>query len=231
MINGRYSLLRYSANEGAVLEVSERFTENLKSVAGVAVPVVISENFAEFAYCKARITASLITSAVSDVSLLSVTNMMANIDVKESSTSAMSGNAYSSQDIYYLVEYPSDLKASCYMSCTISTGLAVEENLISSTSIVKNIEDTGFFAGDILQAISGGSTVYTATMEINVQLKPGSELRIDTENYTVLLDGENILYLQSGDWPELSRDLAYITIDSLSGGTLTGEVVYSERWL
>ena len=68
-------------------------------------------------------------------------------------------------------------------------------------------------------------------MEINVQLKPGSELRIDTENYTVLLDGKNILYLQSGDWPELSRDLAYITIDSLSGGTLTGEIVYSERWL
>lgn len=66
---------------------------------------------------------------------------------------------------------------------------------------------------------------------IRVSLPAGSELRIDSERYTVTLDGENILHLQEGDWLMLDRDLCEITVDSGTGAELTGKMVWTERYL
>ena len=63
------------------------------------------------------------------------------------------------------------------------------------------------------------------------EIPAGSELRIDCENYTVTLDGVNILHLQDGDWPQFSRELMSLMVGSGSGNTLEGRVMYRERWL
>lgn len=66
---------------------------------------------------------------------------------------------------------------------------------------------------------------------LNVELPVGSELRIDTENYTVTLDGENILHLQEGEWLSLSRGLISAHVDNGTAGDINGSLIYRERWL
>ena len=60
-------------------------------------------------------------------------------------------------------------------------------------------------------------------------IPPGSELRIDSDNFTVTLDGENVLYMQEGDWIDLERQLRGLVINA--AGSLEGEVIYTERYL
>lgn len=69
------------------------------------------------------------------------------------------------------------------------------------------------------------------TLLVRVTLPVGSELRIDSENYTVTLDGENVLHLQEGDWLALDRGLVNVTVDSGVAGSLVGQLVFTEKYL
>lgn len=72
---------------------------------------------------------------------------------------------------------------------------------------------------------------FTESTRIDITLPPGGEIRIDSETYRALMNGENILYAQSGDWLTLSRELLYFDIESASGGDLMGTIIYTERYL
>lgn len=65
---------------------------------------------------------------------------------------------------------------------------------------------------------------------VEVEMAPGDELRINSENFTVTLNGENMLHLQRGSWPMMSRDVNALTIEA-EGGEVSGTLVYQERWL
>ena len=56
-------------------------------------------------------------------------------------------------------------------------------------------------------------------------------LVIDSDNFRVLLNGNNAIKYHSGDWiDELCRDTKSIKIES-GGNTLTAEIYYQELWL
>lgn len=65
---------------------------------------------------------------------------------------------------------------------------------------------------------------------LEVEMAPGDELRINSENFTATLNGENMLHLQRGSWPMMSRDVNALTIEA-EGGEVSGTLVYQERWL
>lgn len=70
--------------------------------------------------------------------------------------------------------------------------------------------------------------------EVAVSLPPGAVLEIDSDNFTVKLNGENVLYAQSGEWIFVSRDTQQISLDVTSwnaGTRLRGEMAYRERYL
>ena len=46
-----------------------------------------------------------------------------------------------------------------------------------------------------------------------------------------MLDGENVLYAQSGDWINVSRELLRLIVESATGGALEGQLIYTERYL
>ena len=231
MINGRYSLTRYSANIGASIEVSDSFVDNMRGVAGSAVFIDISDVYDETATCRGRITASLITSATINTILDHSVSMVANVDVSDDMTSNMHGETYSSQNIYDEVSFINDVTGSSYLSVNIPTSFDTSGTVLGSSAICKNISDSEIFATEVFLASVGGGTVEDFVLAINISIPPGGELRIDSENYTVTLNGQNVLYAQSGYWPILSRDLAQMTVDSGTGGKMTGEIVYAERWL
>ncbi len=66
---------------------------------------------------------------------------------------------------------------------------------------------------------------------VNVVIPPGSTLVIDSDNYVVLLDGENVIHAQSGDWLWLDRSVYDVLLESNGQVNVDAEMLYTERWL
>lgn len=70
----------------------------------------------------------------------------------------------------------------------------------------------------------------TETITIGVSIAPGGKLVIDSENFVVLLDGENALDKHSGAWLNLARNVERVTF-SPAGSAVAINVLYTERYL
>ena len=99
-------------------------------------------------------------------------------------------------------------------------GLAVAKNVPASLKVSEVLTS-------ILEATS--QTTERATLQLTIP--PGGELRIDSDLFIVLLNGENALHTQSGDWINISRNLLRLIVESASGGLLQGQLIYTERYL
>lgn len=102
--------------------------------------------------------------------------------------------------------------------------------LSMSSTVVKDFP-RGYLATTGLYVTAGAIFLDEERIAIACTIPPGGVLRIDTENYTVTLDGENILHLQSGDWPKLARGLQQLLVASGTGGALAGSLTYQEAYL
>ena len=86
-------------------------------------------------------------------------------------------------------------------------------------------------AWEVLTSMGEATSQTTQRASFQLTIPPGGELRIDSGLFTVLLDGENALHTQEGDWVELSRSLVRLTVECAQGGGLAGQIVYQERYL
>lgn len=66
---------------------------------------------------------------------------------------------------------------------------------------------------------------------IDVTLYPGHELRIDSDLFNVMLNGQNAIHLQRGDWIYLDRNSTELLLEAGTGGRLDGQIIYQERYL
>ena len=73
----------------------------------------------------------------------------------------------------------------------------------------------------------------TKTCVLTVTLRPSQVLIIDANNYNVLLNNQNAIEVQSGDWiDELNRNTTDISITAASGvSNLSATILYTERYL
>ena len=92
------------------------------------------------------------------------------------------------------------------------------------------LEPEGF---ELVSASATADAIETKVCVLNVTLRPGQRLIVDANNYNVLLDGENAIHIQSGDWiDELIRNTTAIDITAASGNrNLQASILYTERFL
>ncbi len=99
-----------------------------------------------------------------------------------------------------------------------------------------NLSQQAFVSGNAGEVFSQTADVIVLTESIcsfpGLTLKPGQVLTIDAGSYNVLLDGENAIYLQEGDWLDnLSRDTINITASGTGAEKLHIQILYVERYL
>lgn len=230
MINGRYSYLKYSANAPTNLSIEEEFYTYLNGLSGAVVTEDVSEFFSENQYCNAIITKSIYAVANVNSGLFATGTINKNILSLEDLYENMYQNVIASQDINAICDFEDAIENTCYLSIDLFEKLNVDNSLFSSSSASSNIF-IDVFMGDVFQSEIISGTIEEETTSISISIPPGSELRIDTENYTVTLDGENVLYSHSGFWPILTKDIISLSINGTNGGGLKGELIYTERWL
>lgn len=134
--------------------------------------------------------------------------------------------AYIDTDAAETIDAELNLSQIAYADGSGETHLDTELNL----SQIANLEaDTGevFFAtADVISLIESVCEFPGLT------LRPGQTLVVDAGTFNVLLDGENAIYLQSGEWLDnLNRNTQSITISGTGATRLTAEILYTERYL
>ena len=112
----------------------------------------------------------------------------------------------------------------------IPAKVAAYEAVRATMRASKNI-NTSFVAADILTAILEATSQTTEIVTVQVTIPPGGELRLDSDVFLAMLNGENVLYAQSGDWINVSRALLRLIVESATGGSLEGQLIYTERFL
>ena len=122
------------------------------------------------------------------------------------------------------------------------TAVNLSQDVLAFGASVEILESDHMISQDI-HADGDSGEVFTSTSDVvslaeyicsfpNLVLKPGQVLIIDAGSYNVLLDGENAIHLQQGDWlDELNRNTQSITISATGISRVTAEILYTERYL
>lgn len=227
----RYSLSRFSlGSEDSRIQIEATFTEELKQLSGVAIPVETTAFFNDVLRSSLRGAIAMKASFDSTCSLLASCTMNANIDFVSLLCESMYASICGSQNGNIVTAIIDSLECAAHAGKTMPFAAALSDALLADVYGVKNIK---IFAvvSDALTSIMDAQIRATEVVRIDITVPPESEIRIDSETYRALLDGENILYAQNGDWLMLSRELLYVDIESASGGVLAGTMIYTERYL
>lgn len=118
------------------------------------------------------------------------------------------------------------------IGCHFSTTGSFSEQI--STDIVWHVDYFTSAAGnELVSQTADLITIDEIVCELNLTLMPGQRLIVDASNYNVLLDGENMIHTQVGEWlDELTRETNSITITAAEGGAgLSANILYTERFL
>lgn len=84
---------------------------------------------------------------------------------------------------------------------------------------------------EIMNGRTGTTQYETEYMTVEIEIPAGSELVIDAENFTVTLDGENVLFAVSGEFPVIDRKTAEIRFTFPTNGDFSAYLSYRERFL
>lgn len=163
--------------------------------------------------------AEVLTTAASGVAAMPVTAQFADWLGGRMAAGANFSVAFSLED-----QLESAAQAGANLSMTITWAAALEEQAALGADY--------YYAAAlsaILSAFADAGSLEQLVTVILGSIPPGSELRIDSDNFTVTLDGENILYMQEGDWIDLDRQLRSVIVNA--AGSLEGEIIYTERYL
>lgn len=81
-------------------------------------------------------------------------------------------------------------------------------------------------------AVSGRELVCEEAV-FDLYISPGSVLEIDSDGYTVTLDGRSVIDAQRGAWLRLDRDVVDVRVEAAMGrvSDLVGEISYRTKWI
>lgn len=227
----RYGLARYSlGGENRVIEAGEDFSEALGGLAGGAVPVDVGESFGAALLGSAHGVIAIDAAFAARAGLLGAARLSADVDVGAGFFALLDGAAYAQKDIPAPLEALEGLLGTSWVGKDIPAPAALADRLDGRAAGSKDIPGD-LSAWEVLTSMGEATSQTTRQAMFQLTIPPGGELRIDSGLFLVLLDGENALHAQSGDWVDVSRELLRLNIESASGGGLEGQMIYTERFL
>lgn len=227
----RFSLSRFSLGaEGNTIQVEGSFSAELQSVSGAAVPVSTSAFMVEVFRGTSKGTIAIPFAFNSDAVMLTDVTMNANILLPFSFGESARGITVGSRNESISGLWTDAIKADVWAGKTMPFSVGMADQMRAGAFASKNILSS-LFGSEVATTSSSAGTQSTERTTVTITIPPGGELRIDSDTYRVLLDGENALHAQEGDWIKLAREVLYLDIETASGGPLEGSITYQERYL
>lgn len=238
MFNSRFSLTPFSlrTEEEFDLEISVSFSDSLKNVSGFGVSIIVSQNMYDSLMNYTKSIASIIAEFSSSDSLKGTFDGFVGIVLDFNELSNLSSKSSIIKNIEHNQKIEESLESKCYMSKDMFIGqgnagvIFFDEKFLYSIAISKDLV-YNLIVTDLLSCDVTSVILENEKITINATIPANGRLEIDSDIFTVLIDGENALHLHSGEWLFLDRDIESISIDSGTGGELTGSIIYNERYL
>lgn len=230
--NARYNLSRFNVNAGGAIWLE-------------------AESKAEFAFSFAGQThvcrGNSVVSFIGEKLVLNRGRMAAGAGTEQFTADAdVNGYFWLMTDHKTYVSGEINLSQDAYVIGTGSEVMEAEANLSQQVFVIgsdANTFDADVNLSQIVSLTQDIGEVFTATADITalteyvcefpgLTLKPGQTLIVDAGMYNILLDGENAVYLQRGEWLDsLSRNTQSITISANGASRITATILYTERFL
>ena len=149
-------------------------------------------------------------------------NYRENVTAETDISAVITPNAVLSE----VIEPDIILAADAYLSAIGSEEITEEVEIAADTYLSAE----GF---ELISESASLEVIDTKTCILTTTLKPGERIVIDADSYTVLLNGENAIEIQSGDWiDELDRNTTDISLKAAAGVSyLSAHIIYTERYL
>ena len=141
-------------------------------------------------------------------------------------------NVLFSFEMSFGVGFEETISEDLSLGCNIAVNSQGLENI--SPDIVWHIDYFTAGAGnELVSQTVDAMAIDEVICELNLTLMPGQRLIVDASNYNVLVDGENMIHTQVGEWlDELTRETNSITITAAEGGGgISANILYTERFL
>ncbi len=232
MYNGKYGKLRYGLKDGVTETVILKgdLGENLLAITGFGDKLLISDNLFE------RLAENTIIRATTLIS----GSFFESCKLEGKATFSYSLSENLGESIECDASLKKDIRIVDLLSYRMDGDLLLGKNIELSPNLEDNLENHIFIGKvlyeNILVAEQLNTEICVNVLEkqiarVDVVLRPGEELRIDSSLFNATLNGDNILHLYDGDWIQISRDTVKLTIQTATGGNVTGKLLYTERYL
>lgn len=230
----RYDLGRYDlAASSFDIPIEERYTSRVSGVVNItylAVELEIADYFSAAMSGAVTGTVAVMVMEKAEEGLAGVVIPRADIITGENMVILLDGRSAICCNMNIADFVASSLDGRGAVSVILDGALAASASLSGYTEAGSYFYLADFY-GASLWGRADAVSVSMDTIFITLSIPPGAELRIDSENYLVTLDGENALYAQSGAWIKLSPNLTAISVDTGSGGDMRGSITYTELYL
>ncbi len=232
MYNEKYGKIRYGLKDGVkeTIILKGDLGENLLAITGFGDKLVITDNLFERLAENTIVRATTLMSG----SFFECCNLEGKATFSYSISDELSEDIKCSsslkKDIRIVDVLVSNVNGQLLLGKNIELLLGLKDTLGSDTFIGKILYEKMLLAEQINAEISA-NVLEKQMARVEVVLNPGQELRIDSNLFNATLNGNNILHLYNGDWIQISRDTVKLTIQTATGGIVTGKLLYTERYL
>lgn len=138
-----------------------------------------------------------------------------------------------SAEIFPVISILEEVTADCTLYADIKADIIGTEIIDANTTLSAIIVSPLTSGYEFVDESASLENIDVKTCYLTVTLRPGQVLIVDANTYNVLLNGQNAIEIQSGDWiDELNRNTVDIKIESASGASnLSATILYTERYL
>ena len=138
-----------------------------------------------------------------------------------------------SADIFPVISGIEEVVAECALYADIEADIIGTENINANITLCAVIVSPLVSGYEFVDESASLENIDVKTCYLTVTLRPGQVLIVDANTYNVLLNGQNAIEIQSGDWiDELNRNTVDLKIEAASGSAnLDAIILYTERYL
>ena len=234
----RYNLTAFNASS-LVRWMRLDFSEEVTSVTGVNIDIYPR------IYCNEKIDTSIngapcrYMDGVEGTETVSedVSEVIAVIWVTASGTEDVTKELYASSKTFLTMDFSEEVSAETALGQKLCLVSPMEEIVDADVPLGQNI----WLYADGYELVSESASLdaihesvcYLGTPDNPLTLKPGDKLVIDASTYNVLLNGQNAIWYQAGDWlDEMNRNTISIDITASAGlANLSATILYTELFL
>lgn len=229
---GQFNLARFNVprQTTAFVSLSTDAVELITAMLGISETVYLSTSAAEAYGVEAAAAQGILLTNTATEEVTAEARLIGLLLLQQDAQEAVTHSLRIGALVFGTADTQEAISAEVYAGAKVFAQTHGAETITAEALLGANVLP-GNIAYEIISAQTSAEATDVFTISIDVTLKPGDTLVIDSDHYTVLHNGENILDKHSGDWLELSRNVRSVQVGSGTPATLKATVLYTERWL